>query len=167
MPTARAFQLCPQGIFVRGRMDRYQEKSHQVMEILSSFSPDVVQISVDEAFLDLTGTERLMRKPVDIAHKLKKQVKEQTGLTVSVGLAPTMYLAKIASGLHKPDGLTVVEPGTESDFMTALPLEKIWGVGSKTLEHIKSSGFTSTASLYAKSEGLLQSIFGEGTGSFL
>src|SRR5574344_2090673 len=167
MPTARAFQLCPQGIFVRGRMDRYQEKSHQVMEILSSFSPDVVQISVDEAFLDLTGTERLMGKPVDIAHKLKKQVKEQTGLTISVGIAPTMYLAKIASGLHKPDGLTVVAPGEEESFMLDLPLEKVWGVGTKTLEHLERAGFTSTRSIHTKSENLLKSIFGENTGSFL
>src|SRR5574344_2566683 len=117
MPIGRAFQLCPNGIFLHGRMERYQEKSHEVMSIFQSYSPDVVQISVDEAFIDLTGTERLLGSPYDIAVRLKKQVKDETGLTVSIGLASTMYIAKIASGYKKPDGLTVVPAGEESHFM--------------------------------------------------
>lgn len=167
MPTARAYQLCPHGIFVRGRMNRYQEKSLEVMSIFNNYSPDVVQISVDEAFLNLTGTQRLLGQPYDVAVRLKQQVKEETGLTVSIGIAPTMYLAKISSGLHKPDGLTVVLPGQEESFMLALPLEKVWGVGTKTLEHLHNAGLTTTRSIYDKSERLLQGIFGDNTGSFL
>jgi len=167
MPTARAFELCPNGIFLRGRMERYHEKSEEIMKIFELYSPDVIQISVDEAFIDLTGTERLLGSPYDVAVQLKREVKEKTGLTVSVGLAPTMYLAKIASGFKKPDGLTVIHHGEEVSFMTALPLEKVWGVGSKTLEHLHRAGFTSTKSIYTKSEHLLQSIFGNNTGSFL
>ena len=167
MPTARAYELCPNGIFVHGRMKRYQEKSAEVMAIFRMYSPDVFQISVDEAFIDLTGTERLLGSPYDVAVRLKKQVHDETGLTVSVGLASTMYIAKIASGYHKPDGLTVVKPGEETSFMLALPLEKVWGVGSKTLDHLHRAGFTTTKGIYNKSKALLQSIFGENTGSFL
>ena len=167
MPTYKALALCPNGIFVRGRMGRYHEKSEQVMSIFHEFSPDVIQMSIDEAFIDITGTERLLGNSYDVAMRLKKIVKEKTGLTVSVGLAPTMYLAKIASGLEKPDGLTVVKPGDEDKFMLSLPLEKVWGVGSKTLARLHEAGFSTTESIYKKTEKLLQTIFGSNTGSFL
>src|SRR5574344_551568 len=167
MPTFQAVKLCPNGIFVHGRHERYQEKSAEVMTIFSEFSPDVIQISVDEAFIDLTGTERLFGNPEQTAHRIKDEVKKRTGLTVSVGMAGTKYIAKIASGLHKPDGFLVVPPGKEIEFMMSLPLEKVWGVGSKTLDHLRASGFHTTTDIYARSEQLLISIFGSATGSFL
>ena len=104
MPLVTAVKLCPDAVFVRGNYRRYQEKSHEVMSVFYDYSPDVTQISVDEAFIDLTGTERLFGDAEGVALRIKKEVMEKTGLTVSIGLAPTMYLSKIASGLKKPDG---------------------------------------------------------------
>ena len=166
-PLVKALQLCPNGIYLRGNMKLYHEMSQKVMSIFDNYSPDVIQISVDEAFLDMTGTEKLFGKSIDVAQRLKKEVKDKTGLTVSVGIGPTMYIAKIASGLNKPDGLTLVESGKEEIFMQSLPIDKLWGVGTKTLEHLKSSGFTTTKSIYDKSLSLLTAIFGNATGNFL
>jgi nucleotidyltransferase/DNA polymerase involved in DNA repair len=167
MPTFQAVKLCPNGIFVHGRHKRYQEKSAEVMSIFSEFSPDVIQISVDEAFIDLTGTDRLFGDPEQTAQRIKNEVKKRTGLTVSVGMAATKYIAKIASGLHKPDGFIVVPHGKETEFMLSLPLEKVWGAGTKTLEKLRSSGLNSPADIYRCSEQLLISIFGQSGGSFL
>ncbi|MBQ4379318.1 MAG: DNA polymerase IV [Treponema sp.] len=167
MPTFQAVKLCPQGIFVRGRMKRYHEVSEQVMSIFKNYSPDIQQISVDEAFIDLTGTERLFGDPVETAKKLKAEVLEKTGLTVSVGLSSTKYCAKIASGLQKPDGLTVVPFGGETDFMLSLPITKVWGAGSKTLAKLENYGIKTTRDIYNRSEKLLQSLFGNAMGSFL
>ena len=121
MPVARAYQLCPQGIFVHGRMKRYSELSFQIMQIFSDFSPDVQQMSIDEAFIDLTGTEKLFGPPQETARRIKERVKKETGLTVSIGLAPTKYLAKLASDMQKPDGFYMIEEGTEESFMLNLP----------------------------------------------
>lgn len=167
MPIAQAVQLCPKGIYLRGNHRRYQEKSSEVMDIFSNYSPDVTQISIDEAFLDMTGTERLFGPPAELALKIKKEILNRTGLTVSIGIGPTMYIAKIASGLNKPDGLTIISAGDESKFMVSLPLEKLWGCGTKTLEHIKRAGFRTTADIYVKPVEYLVTIFGEGTGRFL
>lgn len=167
MPTAKAFKLCPQGIYLRGRMDRYHEKSVEVMNILKNYSPDVQQMSVDEAFLDLTGTERLFGPPDETASKLKKEVMEKTGLTISVGMATNKYLAKIASGLSKPDGFFVIRDGEEEKFMLTLPLKKVWGVGTKTLEKINNAGFRTTEDIHKASLPLLTSIFGDCTADFL
>lgn len=167
MPLVRAVQLCPQGIFVRGRYRRYQELSAQIMAIFGNYSPDVTQMSIDEAFLDMTGTERLFGRPEDVAKRIKDEVKDRTGLSVSIGVAGTMYVAKIASGLNKPDGLTVVKPGEETAFMLALPLDKLWGAGGKTQKRLRDSGLFTTADIYSKSEQLLQTMFGDSAGSFL
>ena len=167
MPLVKAVALCPDGIFLRGNYHHYQEKSQAVMEIFSEYSPDVVQISVDEAFIDLTGTERLFGKPEDVAKRIKSEVREKTGLTVSVGIASTMYIAKICSGLNKPDGLTFVPEGGEIDFMLSLPLEKLWGAGSKTLTRLYNAGLWTTKDIYGKSLSLLTSLFGESSGHFL
>lgn len=167
MPVAKAYQLCPQGIFVHGRMKRYAELSYQIMNIFRDFSPDVQQISIDEAFIDLTGTEKLFGPPQETAYKIKSMVKEQTGLTVSVGLAPTKYLAKIASDMNKPDGFYCIEEGQEQSFMLNLPLKKVWGIGDKTLEALKTSGLRTTRDVYEKSEQALIFMFGQNTGSFL
>lgn len=167
MPIGRAFKLCPSGIFLRGRMKRYHEKSREVMEILNRFSPDVQQMSIDEAFMDMSGTERLFGSPEEAARRLKKEVRGETGLTLSIGAASNKYIAKIASGMSKPDGLFIVENGKEEDFMLSLPLKKIWGVGEKTLERITRAGFKTSRDIHKASLNLLHSLFGSCTGSFL
>ncbi|WP_191013673.1 DNA polymerase IV [Treponema zioleckii] len=167
MPLFMAEKLCPQGIFLPGRMHRYHEKSEEVMAIFKEYSPDIHQISVDEAFIDLTGTERLFGPAEETAKRLKKEIKEKTGLTVSVGVASTKYVAKIASGLKKPDGLCVVPFGKECDFMLSLPLEKLWGAGTKTLARLRQFGILTTRNIYERSLPLLQSIFGKAGGLFL
>ncbi len=167
MPLVTAVKLCPHGIYVRGRHRRYHELSEIIMDILRQYSPDVRQLSIDEAFLDMTGTERLFGAPADTARKLKDAVREKTKLTVSVGVAGTMYVAKIASGLHKPDGLTIIPNGGEESFMRSLPLNKLWGAGTKTLQRLQDAGFRSTEDIYRASEKLLITLFGNSTGSFL
>ena len=167
MPTFQAYRLCPQGIFVHGRMHRYAELSHQIMNIFRDYSPDVDQMSIDEAFIDLTGTEKLFGPPEETARKIKARVKEETGLTVSVGLASTKYLAKIASGLSKPDGFYIIRPGTEESFMLKLPLNKVWGLGPKSLELIRSKGLNSTRDIYERDYESLEFLFGKNMASFL
>lgn len=167
MPTVKAKQLCPNGIFLRGRMKRYHEKSFQVMSIFKDFSPDVQQMSVDEAFIDLTGTEKLFGPPEETAANLKKRVKAETGLTVSVGLASNRYIAKIASGLSKPDGFVHVKRGDEENFMLSLPLDKLWGAGSKTRQRLNACGFFTMKDIHKASRATLDSLFGLHTGEFL
>ncbi len=167
MPLTKAVELCPNAVFLRGNMKRYQEKSGEVMSIFKEYSPDVRQMSIDEAFLDMTGTERLFGKAEDTAKKIQERVLEETGLTVSIGLASTMYVAKIASGYKKPFGLTVVPFGKEEDFMLSLPLDKVWGLGTKSLERIRSVGFTTTRELYSQSSSTLRAMFGDSMGTFI
>ena len=167
MPVFQAYRLCPQGIFVHGRMHRYAELSHQIMNIFRDYSPDVDQMSIDEAFIDLTGTEKLFGPPEETARKIKARVKEETGLTVSVGLAATKYLAKIASGLSKPDGFYIIKPGTEESFMLNLPLNKVWGLGPKSLELIRSKGLNSTRDIYERDYDSLEFLFGKNMAGFL
>ncbi len=167
MPMARAVQLCPHAVFLRGRMARYGEKSREVMSVLREYSPEVQQISVDEAFLDMTGTERLFGPASDVALELKARVRERTGLTVSVGVAPNRYLAKISSGLSKPDGLVVVPAGTEADFMLARALKDVWGVGEKTRERLESAGLRTVRQIRDCPEALLATILGQAGAAFL
>lgn len=167
MPIDKAYKLCPQGIFLVPRMKRYQEKSQEVMKVFSEFSPDVKQMSVDEAFIDLGGTEKLFGPPEKTALALKARVKEKTGLTVSIGLASNRYVAKIASGMSKPDGFFYVKENKEIDFITSLPLKKIWGIGKKTLEKLNNSGFFTVLEVQKASLPLLESILGKAAGLFL
>ena len=125
LPIGRAWKLCPQGVYVRPRMDRYVEVSHEVMEVLRRFTNLVEPLSIDEAFLDVTGSTTLFGAPVQIARAVKKQIREATGLTASAGVAPNKFLAKIASDLKKPDGLVVVEPGDVETFLSDLPMKVI------------------------------------------
>jgi len=167
MPIAQAYKLCPEGVFVRGRMDRYQEKSNEIMMIFRDFSPDVQQLSIDEAFLDITGTENLFGPPTETARKLKGRVRNETGLSVSIGLASNKYIAKIASGMSKPDGLFVIAPGEEEKFMRSLPVGKIWGAGEKTQENFKKHSLKTCDDIYRLSEKILKSMFGNALGIFL
>jgi DNA polymerase-4 len=131
-PIAKARRLCPDGIFLPVRMSRYQEISKQVFAIFHRFTPLVEPISIDEAFLDVTGSIRLFGQPDNIAKKIKKIILTETGLTISAGVASSKFVAKIASDIDKPDGLTVVHPDGVKDFLDPLPVKKMWGVGKKT-----------------------------------
>jgi len=135
-PMATAMRLCPDGIFLPVRMARYKEVSKAVFEIFRQFTPLVEPLSIDEAFLDVTGSERLLGRPEEIAKKIRQKVFEQTGLTVSAGVAPSKFVAKIASDIEKPDGLTVVPPDGVRNFLDPLPIKKMWGVGKVTQESL-------------------------------
>ncbi len=161
LPMATARRLCPQGIFIAGDHRKYSRVSHQIMAILSEYSPLLEQISVDEAFLDVTGMELLFPSPVDIARAIKRRVKEELALTVSAGVAPNKFLAKMASELQKPDGLVVVEHGREKEFLKNLPVEKLWGVGSVTAQSLRSRGITTIGQLSQLQEAQLKSFFGQ------
>ena len=131
-PIAKAKRLCPDGIFLPVRMSRYQEVSKQIFEIFHRFTPLVEPISIDEAFLDVTASIRLFGEPENIAKKIKQIILAETGLTISAGIASSKFVAKIASDIDKPDGLTVVHPDGVRDFLDPLPIKKMWGVGEKT-----------------------------------
>lgn len=167
MPMAQALRLCPQAIVVEPRMERYSQVSRQVMEILKSFSSDVHQISIDEAFLDMSGTFRLFGLPREAGRLLKERVKQETGLNISVGIGPSRFIAKMASDYDKPDGLCRVSMGKEIAFIDAVGLKKLWGVGKVTQQQLAKHHITSTAELRTYSEQTLQSLFGRSMGHFL
>jgi DNA polymerase-4 len=140
MPVFQARKLCPQGIFLPVRMERYKQASRIVMEILRGISPLVEQVSIDEAFVDITGTERLHGPPYVLAHRAKSAIHVATSLTCSIGIAPNKFIAKIASDFKKPDGLTIIEEDRVKEFLARLPVEKIPGVGRKTGEELHKLG---------------------------
>jgi len=167
MPITQARKLCPHGTFLRGRMSRYREKSDEIMKIFNDFSPVVEQLSIDEAFLDITGTDRLFGLPDVAAKKLKEKIRTETGLTVSTGIASNKYVAKIASGMSKPDGLYEIKNGEEEKFMRSLPVTKIWGAGEKTQEIFGKHGLKKCEDIYRLSKESLASMFGNAFGNFL
>lgn len=143
MPMAQARRLCPQAIVIAPRFRRYQEASRQVMEVFKDFSPLVEPLSLDEAFLDMTGAEGVFGPPEKMGRALKDAVREATGgLTVSVGIAPTKYVAKVGSDHDKPNGLTIIEASMVQDFLRPLPVKKLWGVGPKGVERLTQLGLT-------------------------
>ena len=167
MPMKSALQLCPSVIVVKPNMHRYSQVSKAVMEILRSFSPSVQQLSIDEAFLDMSGTRRLYGLPREAATLLKEKVHSETGLTISVGIGPSHFIAKMASDYDKPDGLCRVSPGREEDFIDAVGLKKLWGVGKVTQQLLAKKHITTTSELREYSLYSLQSIFGNSMGRFL
>jgi DNA polymerase-4 len=140
MPVFQARRLCPDGVFMPVRMERYKEVSRQVMEILDGISPLVEQISIDEAYIDISGTEGLHGSPRELAQSIKRAVHDRTFLTCSIGIAPNKLLAKIASDMNKPDGLTLVEESGVSDFLRSFPISRIPGIGAKTSLALKELG---------------------------
>ena len=140
MPIYQAKQKCPHGIFVPPRMGRYKEVSKRVMALLRDFSPLVEPVSIDEAYLDITGCQRLFGEPQEIAWEIKRKIKETVHLTCSVGVAPNKFLAKIASDMQKPDGLTLILPDRVATFINALPVKKVPGVGKKLLHQLELLG---------------------------
>jgi len=141
MPMAKARRLCPSAVIVPPRFDRYQEVSQTIMGVFSDFSPEVEALSLDEAFLDMTGSEQLFGDPASIGRRLKDAVRDATGgLTASVGLSATKYVAKVASACQKPDGLTVVPPEEAKAWLAPLPVSWLWGVGPKTQARLHHLG---------------------------
>lgn len=136
----RARQLCPDLVIVPGRHEAYSEASKQVFEVFERYSPTVEGISIDEAFLDVGGMEHFKGGPREIGEAIRRDVREEVGLPVTVGIASVKFIAKIASGFAKPDGLMVVEPGTELEFLRPLDIERLWGVGKVTAEKLRSRG---------------------------
>jgi DNA polymerase IV len=167
MPISEAVRRCPSAAFLPPRGRRYAEKSAEVMSTFEEFTPDLWRMSIDEAFLDMTGTEKLWGAPEAAAGLLKRRVMDRTGLSISVGAAPNPYVAKIASGLRKPDGLVVVEPDRVEAFMLELPLKKLWGAGEKTQERFRELGILSMAQLASFGQAQMASIFGKAGGAFL
>ena len=167
MPMTTALKLCPDALCVRGRMERYSEKSHEVMSIIRSFAPGFLQVSVDEAFLDLTGMERIYPLPGKAARALKEMILSQTGLTASIGVASSRFIAKLASDYRKPDGLTIVPPGKEEAFVDKVGLGKLWGIGDSTLSALRRRGITTASALRSYPQEDLRRMFGEKSGEYL
>ncbi len=140
MPTSQAKRLCPHGIFLPVRMRRYREVSEQVFKILQEYTPFIEPLSLDESFLEVTGSEKLFGPALQIARAIKRRILETTGLTASAGIAPNKFLAKIASDFKKPDGLVEIKPEEVQEFLRELPISKLWGVGKSTEEVLKGMG---------------------------
>ena len=147
MPMRTAQRMCPQAIRVGARFDRYREISQGVMSIFRDLTPLVEPLSLDEAYLDVTAVVDNGRQPPEIAADLKRRVKYELGLTISVGVATSKSIAKIASDMDKPDGLTVVALGEERAFLAPLPISKLWGVGPKTAERLIAEGVETIADI--------------------
>ncbi len=160
-PMVTARRLCPQGIFLPVRMGRYREISEQIFRIFHHFTPLVEPLSIDEAFLDVTGSTRLFGKPEVIARKIKTQIVRETGLTASAGVAPSKFVAKIASDMDKPDGLVVVPPENIRKFLDPLPIEKMWGVGKVTREALGRLGVRTFRDLSRIPVKVLKQRFGK------
>jgi len=161
MPLVQAWRLCPHGIFLRGNMRKYAEVSRQIMAIFSRYTPLVEPLSIDEAFLDVTGCEKLFGPPRQIAAAIQEDIRRELNLSCSVGVAPNKFLAKIASDLHKPGGLTVIAPGDIERVLHPLPIEKLWGVGEKTASKLRDMGIDTIGQLARLPESLLTAAFGK------
>jgi DNA polymerase-4 len=161
MPLRTAYKLCPQAIFVDGHRERYIEYSHKVYEVLQRFSPKVDMASIDEAYLDLTGTERLHGTPLQTAHKLHDAVKQSTALNCSIGIAAARMVAKLASDQAKPNGILWILPGQEASFLAPLDVRKIPGVGKVTEGRLHSVGIRKVGDLANLDQAFLEEHFGQ------
>ncbi len=161
MPVSKAYQLCPQAIFVPPNFKKYSEASRSVFKIFYDFTPHIEGISIDEAFLDVTTSSHLFGGAVSAAKRLKEQVRQSVGLTASVGIAPVKFVAKIASDLSKPDGLLEIIEGQVVEFLKPLKIERLWGVGPKTAEVLHSRGIQTVGELAQIPLEDLRKHFGE------
>ncbi len=167
MPGRRARELCPQLMFVGGHFKHYQQLGDAAIKVISDFTPLVERISIDEAFADVAGCTRLFGTPAEIASAIRRRVRAELGLPISVGVARTKHLAKIASQVAKPDGLVIVDPDTELDFLHDLPVELMWGVGPATKARLAEIGVLTVGQL-AKTPGWsLKELFGPAAGDKL
>src|SRR3989440_12047242 len=162
MGGAQARRLCPQAIVVEPRMSAYAEASKAVFRVFEDTTPLVEGLSIDEAFLDVRGLERISGTPTEIAVRLRSDVLEQVGLPITVGVARTKFLAKAASGVAKPGGRLVVPPDRELSFLHALPVERLWGVGDVTAEKLHGIGVTTVGEVAASDESALVAMLGRG-----
>ncbi|HSG80973.1 MAG TPA: DNA polymerase IV [Gemmatimonadota bacterium] len=160
MPISEAYRRCPAAVFLTPRMHLYADISERIVHIFESYTDLVEKISIDEAFLDVTASTQLFGDGVTIARRIKQEVRDQEQLTVSIGVAPNKFLAKLASDLEKPDGLTVVEPGSEKSFLHPLPIERLWGVGDVTARKLHQLGIWKIGDLANSTPGLLERHFG-------
>jgi DNA polymerase-4 len=164
MGGAQARRLCPRAIVVSPRMSVYTEASRAVFRVFDDTTPLVEGLSIDEAFLDVRGLARISGTPVEIAARLRRDVRERVGLPITVGVARTKFLAKVASGVAKPNGLLVVPPGRELAFLHPLPVERLWGVGPVTARRLRDLGITTVGEVARLSEAALVAMVGRAAG---
>jgi len=167
MSVTRARRLCPAATVVEPRMSAYAEASKAVYRVFDDTTPLVEGMSIDEAFLDVRGLERLSGTPTEIAKRLRGEVRERVGLPITVGIARTKFLAKVASGVAKPDGLLVVPPDGELAFLHPLPVERLWGVGPVTARKLRALGLTTVGQVAQLSEASLIALLGLASGRHL
>ena len=167
MPTSQAMRLCPHAILLPGRMKRYVELSHQIREILLRYTPQIEPISLDEAFLDVTGSIQLLGSAEKIGKEIKSTIKKELGLTASVGIASNKFLAKLASDLRKPDGFVIITEKNKQKILDPLDISKIWGIGKVTEKKLKSIGINSIEELKKCDPTKLQGILGNQTSYIL
>ncbi|MBE1468362.1 DNA polymerase-4 [Kibdelosporangium phytohabitans] len=167
MGGGRALQLCPEAIVVPPRMSAYSQASKAVFEVFRNTTPLVEGLSIDEAFLDVGGLARIAGAPVDIARKLREDVRDQVGLPITVGVARPKFLAKVASGVAKPDGLLVVPPDRELAFLHPLAVERLWGVGKVTAAKLRDHGITKVGDVADLPQSMLVSMLGRALGRHL
>ncbi|MDF2732502.1 MAG: DNA-directed polymerase [Desertimonas sp.] len=164
MGGGEARRLCPDAVFVTPRLSAYTEASRAVFEVFDDTTPFVEGISVDEAFLDVGGLRRIAGTPEEIARGLRREVRERVGLPISVGVARTKFLAKVASAVSKPDGLLVVPPDDELGFLHPLPIERVWGIGAKTAAKLHARGIHQVGDIAALPEDAVVAILGRASG---
>jgi DNA polymerase IV len=167
MGGAQARRLCPQAVVVPPRMSAYADASKTLFEVFGETSPLVEGLSIDEAFLDVRGLERILGSATEIAARLRREARERVGLPISVGVARTKFLAKVASGVAKPDGLLVVPPGDELGFLHPLPVERLWGVGRVTAAKLRHRGLGTVGQVAELAEEALVSMVGQAAGRHL
>ena len=160
MSAYRAKQLCPHAVFIRPRIEHYAAVSHQIRQVFEEFTPLIEPLSLDEAFLDVTGSESLLGTASKIGLQIKMLIRERLNLTASVGVAPNKFLAKIASDLKKPDGFVVVTEDQIQDFLDPLPVGRIWGVGKVTAQVFKRFAISTIGQLRQLSRESLTDLFG-------
>ncbi|MDP9307351.1 MAG: DNA polymerase IV [Actinomycetota bacterium] len=167
MSLARARRLCPRAVVVEPRMAAYAEASKAVYRVFDDTTPLVEGLSIDEAFLDVRGLRRLSGTPTEIAVRLKGEVRKRVGLPITIGIARTKFLAKVASGVAKPDGLLLVPPERELAFLHPLPIERLWGVGSATATKLRGYGITTVGQVAQLPESTLVALLGRASGRHL
>src|SRR5690606_15808952 len=167
MGGRQALELCPDAVVVPPRMEAYSEASKAVFAIFRDTTPLVEGISIDEAFLEVGGLRRIAGTPEAIAVRLRQRVRDEVGLPISVGIARTKFLAKVASAVSKPDGLLVVEPDREEAFLLPLPVERLWGVGKVTAEKLHRLGIRTVGQLAELEEASAERLLGKAAGAHL
>ena len=160
MPMARALRLCPGAVVVPPRFDRYEAVSRRLMAVLADFSPRVEALSLDEAFVDMTGAEHLFGPPDRMAERIRRAIRDATGLPASVGVSGTKYVAKVASGVAKPHGVRVVPPGQAAAWLAPMPVSRLWGAGPVTSERLHAAGFDRIGAIAAAPPERLEAALG-------